>query len=185
MLRHELDETQTFEILETLENRFNANMDRHKNITWEEVVTSINRSPDILNSLYFMEETGGEPDVVVLQANKSLTFYDCAKETPVGRRKLCYDDEALESRKANKPEGSAVSMAKELGANLLTEQEYRNLQEVFPFDEKTSSWIQTPEKVRGLGGALFCDRRYDQVFTYHNGADSYYGARGFRVSLKL
>lgn len=172
-------------LLETLQDRFEKNKERHPNLAWDQIVEKLEENQEALQALYRMEETGGEPDVVELSGDEALTFYDCAKESPKGRVSLCYDDEALQKRKANKPAGSAVEMAKEIGAEILTEDEYRALQEIFPFDLKTSSWVHTPDKIRKLGGALFCDRRYDTVFVFHNGADSYYSSRGFRAKLKM
>lgn len=170
--------------LKVLQERFNANMHRHEGLTWEEVEAKLAGNTKALESLYKMEETGGEPDVVLLDEGV-ITFYDCAPETPLGRRSLCYDQTALEARKKNKPEGSALGMAEEMGVHVLDEAEYARVQAVFPFDQKTSSWITTPEPIRELGGALFGDRRYNRVFIYHNGAESYYAARGFRAKLEL
>ena len=161
-------------------------MNRHENLEWLKVQARLEANPAKLWSLQKMEETGGEPDVVgYTKASGEFVFYDCSAESPKGRRSLCYDDEALASRKENKPEGSAMEMAAEIGVELLTEEQYRSLQELGSFDTKTSSWIQTPAAVRKLGGALFCDRRYNHVFLYHNGAESYYAARGFRGSLSI
>ena len=174
--------TQNF--LQILETRFQKNMHRHLKIKWDEVLRKLEANPKKLEVLQKMEETGGEPDLVDFGDN-TTTFCDCSAESPTGRRSLCYDQAALDSRKEHKPKDSAIEMAKELGIELLTEAEYRTLQELGTFDLKTSSWIQTPTSIRKLGGALFCDRRYDQVFLYHNGAESYYAARGFRGSLKV
>ncbi len=167
----------------TLEQRFKANMPRHKGLVWDAVLMRLTASPAKLATLAEMERTGGEPDVVVL--DNALCFVDCSSESPTGRRSLCYDRTALDARKENKPGGAALEMAALMGVELLTEDQYRTLQELGEFDRKTSSWIATPASIRNLGGALFCDRRYDTVFTYHNGADSYYAARGFRARLAL
>lgn len=172
-------------LMAALKERFQAHPERHPGTAWEEVAERLKESPEKLWSLQAMEQTGGEPDVVRRTKEEGFLFMDCSEETPAGRRNLCYDGEALEKRRKNKPQGSAQQMAGDMGITILTEEEYRALQEIFPFDRKTSSWIQTPEKIRQLGGALFCDRRYDTVFTYHNGVESYYGARGFRGSLKV
>ena len=173
-------------LLQGLEKRFAKNMNRHKGIAWEKVRARLEDRADALRSLLEMENTGGEPDVVALPAGTGhYTFCDCSAETPSGRRSLCYDGEALESRKENKPGGSAVETAAAMGIDLLTEEQYRQLQELGEFDTKTSSWIATPQDVRALGGALFCDRRYGKVFVYHNGAQSYYAARGFRGILRV
>ncbi len=172
------------EFLKVLRDRFNANRHRHEGITWEDVLSKLESNDKALESLYKMEETGGEPDVVLLD-NGIITFYDCAPETPMGRRSLCYDQAAHESRRKNKPEGSALGMAEEMGVEILDEEEYARVQAVVPMDQKTSSWLKTSDSVRQLGGALFGDRRYDRVFIYHNGAESYYSARGFRAKLKL
>ena len=173
-------------LLQTLKARFEKNMRRHAGIAWAEVRARLEGNPDALRSLRDMEGTGGEPDVIA-QADEAgcFTFCDCAPESPAGRRSACYDLEALESRKENKPENSAVEMAAAMGIELLTEERYRALQKLGDFDTKTSSWIRTPPDVRALGGALFCDRRYGKVFAYHNGAQSYYAARGFRGSLRV
>lgn len=177
---------QRAELLSILQIRFEANMQRHQSLTWAAVQARLDAQPDKLWSLSEMERTGGAPDVVGQgQPTGAFIFYDCAAESPIGRRSLCYDRAALDGRKANKPENSAVDMAAEIGVELLTEAQYRALQQLGEFDTKTSSWVATPEKVRKLGGALFCDRRFDTVFVYHNGADSYYAARGFRGSLQV
>ena len=174
------------ELLQVLKARFEKNPHRHKGISWDEVQARLEASPEALKSLRAMEETGGEPDVIGRDGKTSpFTFCDCSKESPAGRRSLCYDREALDSRKENKPKGSAGEMAAAMGIDLLTEEEYRELQKLGEFDLKTSSWIKTPADVRSLGGALFCDRRYGKVFLYHNGAESYYAARGFRGSLRV
>lgn len=171
-------------LLETLKARFMAHMERHRELTWRAVEDRLATRPGKLHSLAEMEKTGGEPDVVgVDPATGSIIFTDCVAESPAGRRSLCYDKKALDARKENKPAGSAVEMAAKMGADLLTETQYRELQTLGEFDRKTSSWIETPEDIRTLGGALFCDRRYTRVFTYHNGAESYYAARGFRARL--
>lgn len=173
------------EILETLKARFEKNMHRHNGITWGAVEARLKRHSSALKSLQAMEDSGGEPDVIGKEKSGEITFCDCAAESPAGRRSLCYDRKALDSRKENKPKGSAVEMAAAMGIELLTEQQYRDLQELGEFDRKTSSWVQTPPEVRSLGGALFCDRRYGKVFLYHNGAESYYAARGFRGWLRV
>jgi hypothetical protein len=173
-------------LMAALKTRFEKNMQRHEGTAWAGVQARIERSPDALRSLKAMEATGGEPDVIG-QDRKSgqVVFCDCSAESPPGRRSLCYDREALDARKENKPQGSAVEMAVEMGVELLTEEQYRELQNLGEFDLKTSSWILTPPDVRSLGGALFCDRRYGKVFVYHNGAQSYYAARGFRGALRV
>ncbi len=177
---------ETDELLRTLKNRFEKNSKRHKNVEWAKVQTKLLTSPEKLWSLNEMEKTGGEPDVVGLdQKTGEFLFYDCSAESPRERRSLCYDREALDSRKENKPKNSAVAMAESMGIELLTEEEYRELQTLGEFDTKTSSWVKTPSHIRDLNGAIFCDRRYNTVFMYHNGAESYYAARGFRGSLKV
>lgn len=179
-----LSPEQRVELLATLQTRFEANMRRHQGLAWAAVQTRLKANPEKLWSLAEMESTGGAPDVVGQdKATGAFIFYDCSAESPTGRRSFCYDRAALDARKANKPENSAVDMAAEIGIELLTEAQYRALQQLGEFDTKTSSWVATPDKVRKLGGALFCDRRFDTVFVYHNGADSYYAARGFRGSL--
>ncbi|HEV8427529.1 MAG TPA: DUF4256 domain-containing protein [Pyrinomonadaceae bacterium] len=166
--------------------RFEKNMDRHKGLEWAKVQTKLGASSQKLWSLNEMEGTGGEPDVVGFDKKTGeYIFYDCSAESPKGRRSVCYDREALEARKEHKPQNNAIDMAVGMGVELLTEQQYRELQKVGEFDTKTSSWVQTPADIRKRGGALFCDRRYDTVFVYHNGADSYYAARGFRGSLRV
>lgn len=173
-------------LLATLQTRFAKHMPRHASLRWPDVEAQLREHPRALTSLAAMERTGGEPDVVLLGAETDrLTFVDCSAESPAGRRSICYDRAGLESRKEHRPEHSAIEMASELGITLLTEAEYRTLQSFGAFDLKTSSWILTPAPIRALGGALFCDRRYDTVFTYHNGAQSYYGARGFRGVLRV
>ena len=173
------------ELIGTLKARFEKNMHRHRGIAWADVEARLERNPHALRSLRAMEASGGEPDVVDQDASGRITFRDCSVESPSGRRSLCYDEEALASRKENKPQGSAVEMAAAMGIDLLTEEQYRELQQLGEFDTKTSSWIRTPPDVRSLGGALFCDRRYGKVFVYHNGAQSYYAARGFRGELRV
>jgi len=173
-------------LLQVLKARFAANTHRHTGVAWADVQARLEARPDALQSLQSMEATGGEPDVIRRDKKTgSLTFCDCSAESPTGRRSVCYDGEALDSRKENKPANSAVAMAASMGITLLTEAQYRTLQLLGDFDLKTSSWVQTPPDVRALGGALFCDRRYGQIFTYHNGAQSYYAARGFRGSLQV
>jgi hypothetical protein len=168
-------------LLQLLQSRFDANMHRHPDLSWPDVHARLAGSPGALKTLLAIEQTGGEPDVCDRDAPTGrVLFCDCCAESPAGRRSLCYDRVALDSRKENKPQGSAVEMAAELGVDLLTEQQYRALQRLGEFDTKTSSWIKTPPEIRALGGALFCDRRYGQVFVYRNGASSYYAARGFR-----
>jgi len=171
-------------LLETLKLRFEKNMHRHPDLTWEKVQAKLERSAEKLSSINLMEETAGEPDVVEYDLGKDeYIFYDCAAESPKGRRSLCYDRQALDSRKENKPKNNVMDVAKALGIDVLTEKQYRNLQQLGPVDTKTSSWVVSPPEIRNLGGALFGDRRYNQVFIYHNGAESYYAARGFRGSL--
>jgi Protein of unknown function (DUF4256) len=179
-----LSNKQSEELLRTLQARFEKNMDRHKSLEWAKVQAKLEANAEKLWSIKEMERTGGEPDVV--GHNKKTgeyIFYDCSAESPKGRRSLCYDREALDSRKENKPKDNATDMAAAMGIQLLTEEQYRELQKLGEFDTKTSSWVKTPSDIRKLGGALFCDRRYDTVFVYHNGAESYYAARGFRGSL--
>ena len=174
------------ELLQVLKVRFEKNMNRHAGIAWADVQTKLDGDLGALRSLQEMEATGGEPDVIDQDKNSEhFTFCDCSPESPIGRRSTCYDAEARESRKENKPENSAIEMADAMGIELLTEERYRELQKLGEFDTKTSSWIKTPTDVRALGGALFCDRRYGKVFVYHNGAQSYYAARGFRGSLRV
>jgi hypothetical protein len=174
------------ELLKILKTRFEKNMNRHKGIDWEKVKTRLEAKSEKLWSLNEMEKTGGEPDLVNVDTKTGeYIFVDCSAESPKGRRSLCYDAEALISRKENKPENNALDMAAEMGIEVLSEEEYRELQKLGDFDTKTSSWIKTPPSIRKLGGAVFCDRRYDTVFVYHNGAESYYAARGFRGSVRV
>jgi hypothetical protein len=174
------------QLLRVLEARFEKNMHRHQGVAWADVQARLAAAPKALQSLRRMEDSSGEPDVMARDHKAGpYTFCDCAAESPSGRRSLCYDREALDARKENKPQDSAVEMAAAMGIELLTEAQYRALQTFGEFDTKTSSWIATPSAIRSLGGALFCDRRYDTVFVYHNGAQSYYAARGFRGSLEV
>ena len=174
------------DLLQALETRFEKNMHRHIGVAWPEVRAKLEGNPDALRSLREMEGSGGEPDVIGQDKKTGhFIFCDCSPESPTGRRSVCYDGEALESRKEHKPVSSAIEMAAEMGIDLLSEEEYRQLQKLGDFDTKTSSWVMTPSDVRALGGALFCDRRYGKVFVYHNGAQSYYAARGFRGSLRV
>jgi len=173
-------------LLKTLKDRFEKNMNRHKDLDWTKVQARLEANSEKLKSLFEMERTGGEPDVISYNKKTGeYTFCDCSEESPTGRRSFCYDGEALESRKENRPKGNAVDMVSAMGIELLTEEQYRELQKLGNFDMKTSSWIRTPPGIRNLGGALFCDRRYDTVFVYHNGAESYYAARGFRGLLNV
>lgn len=173
-------------LLQTLKERFEANMHRHEGIEWDKVQAKLDANQDKLCSLQAMEATGGEPDVVMYDADtEQFSFFDCARESPKGRRSVCYDLAGLESRKKHKPEKNAQDMAADMGIELLTETEYRALQQLGDFDMKTSSWVQTPEDIRVVGGALFCDYRYGHVFVYHNGASSYYASRGFRGALRV
>ena len=186
--KKKLSPEQREELLKALKARFQKNMNRHKGLEWAKVQARLDppAGGEKLWSLDDMEITGGEPDVVGHDKKTGeYIFYDCSAESPKGRRSICYDHEALEARKEHKPENSAIEMAAEMGIELLTEEEYRELQKLGNFDLKTSSWVKTPAGIRKLGGALFCDRRYDTVFVYHNGADSYYAARGFRGSLRV
>ncbi|ANY65631.1 hypothetical protein BBD42_03510 [Paenibacillus sp. BIHB 4019] len=174
------------ELLKVLKARFNKNIDRHKDLEWANVQAKLEAQTEKLWSLYEMERTSGEPDVVDYDKETGeFIFYDCSAESPKGRRSICYDREALESRKEHKPQTSAMEMAASMGIELLTEEQYRGLQELGKFDLKTSSWVKTPANIRELGGAVFCDRRYNTIFLYHNGAESYYGARGFRGWLRV
>ena len=185
-MKKELSPKQREELLNTLKTRFEKNMNRHKGLAWAKVQAKLEAHTEKLWSLNEMESTGGEPDVVGYDKKTGeYIFYDCSAESPKGRRSVCYDREALESRKEHKPKNSALDMAAAMGLELLTEAEYRALQELGDFDTKTSSWVKTPSNIRKLGGALFCDRRYDTVFVYHNGAESYYATRGFRGSLRV
>lgn len=173
-------------LIRTLKTRFEKNMKRHEGLEWADVQNRLEANSDKLWSLHEMERTGGEPDVVGYDAETGeFVIYDCSAESPKGRRSICYDLEALESRKEHKPKSNAVDMAADIGIQMLSEAEYRKLQELGSFDLKSSSWVQTPDNIRKLGGAIFCDRRYDTVFVYHNGAESYYGARGFRGALRV
>lgn len=184
--KKELPAAHREELLTILEKRFEKNMGRHKGIEWKNVLARLEGNPEKLWVLDEMEETGGEPDVIGHDKKTGeYIFCDCSAESPKGRRSICYDPEALESRKQHKPAGSAVGMAAAMGIEMLTEQQYRELQELGEFDTKTSSWVVTPPEIRKLGGALFCDRRFNTVFLYHNGAESYYGARGFRGSVRV
>jgi len=186
MANKELSTKQREELLRVLQARFEKNMNRHKGLEWTKLQAKLEANPEKLWSVNEMERTGGEPDVVGYDKNTGeYIFYDCSSESPKGRRSLCYDREALEKRKEHKPENNAVDVAVALGIELLTEEQYRQLQDLGEFDTKTSSWVKTPSNIRKLGGAISCDRRYDTVFTGHNGADSYYAARGFRGSLKV
>lgn len=185
-IKTKLSPAQHDELLRTLQTRFEKNMIRHKGLKWSDVEARLKGKAVKLWSLNAMEETGGEPDVVGFDKKSGeFIFYDCSAESPKERRSICFDGEALASRKEHKPADSAVNMANEMGIELLTEEQYRALQTLGKFDLKTSSWIQTPKEIRRLGGALFCDRRYDHVFVYHNGAESYYAARGFRGALNV
>lgn len=173
-------------LLHTLKTRFEKNMSRHKGLEWVKIQTKLQADSEKLSTLDEMEITGGEPDVVGYdKKTDEYIFYDCSAESPKGRRSVCYDHEALEARKEHKPENSAVEMAADMGIEILTEEQYRELQQMGKFDTKTSSWVKTPPDIRKLGGAVFCDRRYNTVFVYHNGAESYYAARGFRGSLRV
>lgn len=173
------------ELIELLKARFEKNMHRHSGIAWAAVQNKLEHNRDALRSLRAMEASGGEPDVIGDDTSGHVTFCDCSMESPSGRRSLCYDKEALDSRKEQKPRGNAADMAAEIGVEMLTEHQYRELQHLGEFDTRTSSWVQSPPDVRSLGGALFCDRRYGTVFVYHNGAQSYYAARGFRGRLRV
>jgi hypothetical protein len=186
--KKKLSPEQRKELLSTLKTRFEKNINRHKDLVWSKIQAKIEGSAgeEKLWSLNEMERTGGEPDVVGYDKKSGeYIFYDCSDETPKGRRSVCYDREGLESRKKYKPENNAVDMAAAIGIELLSEEQYRELQKLGNFDMKTSSWVKTPAEIRRLGGALFCDRRYNHVFVYHNGADAYYGVRGFRGSLRI
>jgi hypothetical protein len=184
--KRELSPKEREELLGILKARFEKHPQRHKGLAWPQVQTKLEANAEKLWSLHEMERTGGEPDVVGHEKKTgAYIFYDCAAESPTGRRSVCYDPDALESRKEHKPKDSAIGMAAAMGIELLTEEEFRELQKLGEFDTKTSSWVKTPSKIRELGGALFCDRRFDTVFTYHNGAESYYAGRGFRGSLRV
>lgn len=186
MSKKVLSANQQEQLINTLKERFEKNRTRHKTIDWDKVEARLKLNPGKLWSLNEMETTGGEPDVVGCDSKSGeIIFFDCATESPAGRRSFCYDPEALQSRKENKPKNSAMQMATDMGIELLTEEQYRSLQTLGKFDLKTSSWVKTPENIRELGGAIFCDRRYNTVFVYHNGAESYYAARGFRGMLKV
>jgi len=184
--KKELTREQREQLLGALKARFEKNMDRHQGLEWAKVLARLDANAEKLWSLSEMEQTGGEPDVVDHNIKTGeYIFYDCSAESPKGRRSLCYDHEALQSRKEHKPKDNAVDAAAAMGIELLTEEQYRKLQNLGEFDTKTSSWLHTPSKIRELGGALFCDRRFDTVFVYHNGAESYFAARGFRGSLRV
>jgi len=186
--KKELSPEQIKELIETLKTRFEKNMNRHNGIEWAKIQAKLDSTDSFekLWSLNEMERTGGEPDVVgIYDKTGEYIFHDCSPESPKGRRSICYDREALESRKEYKPENSAMDMAASMGIELLTEEQYREQQKLGNFDTKTSSWVKTPPEIRKLGGAIFCDRRYNHVFVYHNGAESYYGVRGFRGSLRV
>jgi hypothetical protein len=184
--KKELSPEQRKELLGELQARFEKNMNRHKSLAWPQVQAKLEANPEKLWSINEMERTGGEPDVVGHdEKTGEYIFYDCSVESPKGRRSFCYDSEALASRKENKPKDNAMAAAAAMGVELLTEEEYRGLQKLGTFDTKTSSWVKTPSNVRKLGGAFFCDRRFDTVFVYHNGAESYYAARAFRGSLRI
>ena len=181
-----LSQEESAALMILLKNRFEKNTHRHKNIKWDAVQAKLEQKPEKIKSLYYMEQSGGEPDLVDFNNSlNELYFIDCSKETPKERRSICYDRAALDARKEHKPQNSAADLATEMGIEMLTEEQYRTLQIIEPFDLKTSSWIKTPDAIRKLVGALFCDRRYDTVFVYHNGAESYYAARGFRGILKV
>jgi Protein of unknown function (DUF4256) len=184
-MKKDLPAKQRQELLKTLKIRFEKNMNRHKGLDWTKVQARLEGHAAKLWSLNEMEKTGGEPDLVSQGKMSEYVFYDCSPESPAGRRSFCYDHEALESRKENKPKNSALQNAADMGIEILTEEQYRSLQKLGDFDLKTSSWVKTPPEIRKRGGAIFCDRRYDHVFVYHNGAESYYAARGFRGLLKV
>ncbi|MBD3905222.1 DUF4256 domain-containing protein [Chryseobacterium sp. Ch-15] len=184
--KKQLSEKETIELLDVLQQRFEKNKSRHENLDWTKIEAKLNSNPSKLWSLYQMENSGGEPDVVDYdEKNDEYIFFDCSAESPKGRRSFCYDREALDARKEHKPQNDVITAAKEMGVELLSEEQYRYLQSLGKFDLKTSSWIKTPKDIRELGGALFCDRRYNTVFVYHNGAESYYAARAFRGVLKV
>lgn len=185
-MNYKLSSKEVEELLDVLKSRFEKNMNRHADIKWQDVQARLETNPEKLYTLNEMEKTGGEPDVTNYDKNTDeYIFYDCSAESPKGRRSLCYDREALEARKEYKPENTAIDVAETIGIELLTEEQYRQLQQLGKFDLKTSSWVKTPTDIRKLGGAIFCDRRYDTVFVYHNGAESYYAARGFRGLLRV
>ncbi|WP_208646810.1 DUF4256 domain-containing protein [Pedobacter jejuensis] len=185
-MKNEMSIQQNEELFNILKIRFEKNMTRHENIEWAEVQSKLEANAEKVKSLGEMEITGGEPDVIAYnKETNEYIFFDCSAESPKGRRSICYDHEALESRKEYKPQNSAINMAADMGIEILDEEQYRYLQQLGKFDTKTSSWVKTPNQIRKLGGAIFCDCRYDNVFTYHNGAESYYAGRGFRGSLKV
>ncbi|HEY2347430.1 MAG TPA: DUF4256 domain-containing protein [Puia sp.] len=185
-MKNKLSKEQREELIKKLKASFEKHMNRHKGLEWSKVLVKLEADTEKCWSLFEMERTGGEPDVVgVDKKTGEYIYYDCSAESPVGRRSLCYDRQAWEARKENKPANNATDMAAAMGVELLTEDQYRELQQLGKFDTKTSSWVKTPLNIRKLGGAIFCDRRYDNVFLYHNGADSYYAARGFRGSLRV
>ncbi len=185
-INKELTPEQRVGLFQALKARFEKNMNRHQDLKWANVQAKLEAHTEKLWSLHEMEKTGGEPDIVGHDHETGeCIFYDCSAESPKGRRSVCYDHEALESRKEHKPQNNAIEMAADMGIDLLTEEQYRELQKLGNFDLKTSSWVKTPASIRKLGGAIFCDRRYDTVFVYHNGAESYYGSRGFRGSLRV
>ena len=184
--KKKLSAQQQIELLKTLKNRFEKNINRHNGIEWANVEAKLEAKPEKLCSLNEMEISGGEPDVVGFDKKTGeYIFYDCSAESPNGRRSICYDGEALEARKENKPKNNAMDLAEAMGIEILTEEQYREMQKLGNFDTKTSSWVKTPADIRKLGGALFCDRRYDTVFVYHNGAESYYAGRAFRGSIRI
>ena len=184
--QHSLPEIRQKELLSALKARFEKNMNRHNGLEWNKLQTKLEKHTKKMWSLNEMEITGGDPDVVGYdEKTEEYIFFDCSAESPKGRRSVCYDREGQESRKEHKPENNAIDMAAAIGIELLTEEQYRELQKLGPFDTKTSSWVKTPSEIRKLGGALFCDRRYNHVFVYHNGAESYYAVRGFRGSLRV
>ncbi|MGD9993176.1 MAG: DUF4256 domain-containing protein [Salinivirgaceae bacterium] len=182
----ELTAEQSEKLLDVLKNRFEKNTKRANDLDWTKIQHKLEKNPEKLWSLWQMEATGGEPNVLAYDSQTdAYLFYDCSPESPKGRRSICYDRQALESRKEHKPQNSALDMAADMGVELLSEAQYRELQKYGPFDTKTSSWVKTPDEIRKLGGALFCDYRYQSVFVYHNGAESYYAARGFRALLRV
>lgn len=178
-----MSEEANLPLLQILKDRFQTHKERHPDATWSDIEEQIKNQPDLLSAVTWMEESGGEPDLVLF--GKDPYYCDCVAESPKGRRSLCYDEEALKARKKHKPKGSAMALTEEMQVTMLNEEQYRKLQETGEFDRKTSSWILTPPEIRDKGGALFCDRRYGAVFTYHNGAESYYASRGFRSCIKL